>query len=328
MEVSAAMVKQLREKTGVEVARRYGIPARYTTAAEMLQHERLDALVASHLFTRHGIILQELLGCGKPVFIEKPLAASVQTGERILELVKKSATFVMVGYHKRSDPATMYAKGIIEELTASGEIGKPTYVRISMPAGDWVNCGFEGLIDHGDRIADLESDPPDPDLTEEENARYIGFVNYYIHQVNLLRHLLGEPYEPVFTDQAGMLLVGRSRSGRTGVIEMSPYTTSVDWQEEALVCFQRGWIRLSLPAPLASNRAGKVETYRDPGGGKTPIRESPTLPWVHAMKQQAANFIAAVRGERPPMTGAEEALEDLRIARRYLELAEAQKPTA
>jgi hypothetical protein len=67
-----------------------------------------------------------------------------------------------------------------------------------------------------------------------------------------------------------------------------------------------------------------VEIYRDPGGGKTPSLETPTLPWVHAMKQQAANFIAAVKGERPPMTGAREALEDLRVARNYLDIKNAR----
>jgi hypothetical protein len=39
------------------------------------------------------------------------------------------------------------------------------------------------------------------------------------------------------------------------------------------------------------------------------------------MKQQAINFLAAVRGEREPMTGVKEALEDLRVAREYLRLA-------
>ena len=321
-ECEIAAIAELRRNTGEAVARRYGIPACYTSAAEMLASEELDAVVASQPFTRHGVVLREVLEYGKPVFTEKPLAASVQTGERIAEMVNSSGTFMMLGYHKRSDPATMYAKQAIDELTESGEIGKPTYVRIIMPAGDWIASGFDALVNLDDPTAELESDPPDPDLDEGGRSRYISFVNYYIHQVNLLRHLLGEPYQPVFADDAGMLMVGRSESGRTCVLEMSPYQTSVDWQEEALVCFERGWIRITLPAPLASNRPGKVEVYRDPGRGSTPVLESPTLPWVHAMRQQAANFIAAVKGERPPMTDAAEALEDLRVARKYLGLTQ------
>ena len=313
-------VAELRENTGKAVAARYGIPRCYRTAKEMLDAGGIDAVVASQPFTRHGIVLDEIIPYGLPVFIEKPLASSVEAGGRIAELVGKSNTFVMVGYHKRSDPATMYAKKVIDELKTSGELGKLTYVRILMPAGDWQAHGFDQLVAMSDPPVELAQDPPDPDLDSEGRDRYIEFVNYYIHQVNLLRHLLGEPYRPVFADRAGMLFVGESDSGTTCTLEMSPYVTSVDWQEEALVCFERGWIRISLPAPLASNRPGSVQIYRDPADGGTPMMESPTLPLIHAMKQQAANFIAAVKGECSPMTDVKESLEDLRVAREYLKL--------
>ena len=91
--------------------------------------------------------MPELLRAGKPVFIEKPLASSVQTGRRILEAVEQSGTFIMVGHHKRSDAATAYARKRIEELAESGEIVDQTNARITMPAGDWVAGGFEGRID-------------------------------------------------------------------------------------------------------------------------------------------------------------------------------------
>ena len=121
-------------------------------------------------------------------------------------------------------------------------------------------------------------------------------------------------------DPAGVLLVARSASGVTGTIEMSPYVTTVDWQESALICFEHGWIRVDLPAPLASNRPGRVEVYHDPGGEITPRRYEPQLPWIHAEKAQAMNFLAAIRGEKQPPCQAAEAAEDLRIARDYLRL--------
>jgi len=145
-------------------------------------------------------------------------------------------------------------------------------------------------------------------------------VNYYIHQVNLLRHLLGEPYKVTYADPSGVVLVAQSDSGVAGTIEMSPYRTTVEWQESALVAFEKGYVKLELPAPLASNRPGRVEILRDPGDGKTPEVSSPQLPWVHAMRQQAINFVAAVKGERKPMCTVQEAMEDLKVARQYLKL--------
>lgn len=319
-ECEVVAVAELRVKTGRTVARRYGIPSYYRNAADMLEQEALDAVVASQPFTRHGIVLGEVLGAGKPVFIEKPLASSLPVARSIVEAERRSGTFIMVGYHKRSDPATEYARRTIDELLQDGSLGGMTYVRILMPAGDWVAAGFEGMVREADEPPNLPSDPPDPEIDAPTRDRFIAFVNYYIHQVNLLRHLLGESYRLTFADGSGRLLVGESESGTPCVIEMSPYTTTVDWQEEALVCFERGWVRLQLPAPLASNRPGRVTVYRDPGGDRTPVCVTPTLPWTHAMKQQARNFIAAVRGERPPLTTAAEALQDLEIAREYIKL--------
>jgi predicted dehydrogenase len=116
------------------------------------------------------------------------------------------------------------------------------------------------------------------------------------------------------------MLAGTSDSGVAVVIEMSPYHTTFAWQESALVGFQRGYVKLDLPAPLASNRPGSVEVLVDPGKGAVPQTARPHLPWIGSMRRQAVNFLAAVRGERPPTCDAAEALEDLRVAREYIRL--------
>lgn len=313
-------IAELVEPQGRAVAARYGIPNVYASHADMLAKEKLDAIVAAQPFDRHGLLLPELLKAGVPVFTEKPLAASLEVGEKVVDAVRASGTWHMVGYHKRSDPATMYAKKEIARLKGTAKLGRMTYVRILMPAGDWVAGGFNDLVKVDAPRPKLDRDPPASDMSEEVYRQYTAFVNYYIHQVNLMRHLLGEPYQVTYADPSGVLLAGQSGGGIACTIEMSPYRTSIDWQESALVCFERGYVKVELPAPLASNRPGRVEVFRDPGEGTVPETSVPQLPWVHAMRQQAVNFISAVKGEIPPMTTAEEALEDLRIARAYIRL--------
>lgn len=312
---------EIRPALGQKVAARYGIPHVYPSHAEMLASEKLDGIVASQPFTRHGVIVPELLKAGIPVFTEKPIAASVEVGEKIVEAVRKSGAWHMVGYHKRSDPATMLARKEIDRLKSTGELGKMKYVRILMPAGDWVANGFIDLIRDDAPYPALEWDPPASDMTAPIYKKYVEFVNYYIHQVNLMRYLLGEPYRVTYADPSGVLLAGQSQSGVACTIEMSPYQTSVDWQESALVCFERGFIRLELPAPLASNRPGRVEFFRDPAqDGAVPQTVTPQLPWVHAMRQQAMNFVAAIQGQAQPPCQAEEALQDICVARDYIRL--------
>ncbi|NLC55638.1 MAG: Gfo/Idh/MocA family oxidoreductase [Armatimonadetes bacterium] len=319
-ECEVVAIAEVREELGRRVAARYGVPRVYRSHEELLANEKPDGIVASQQFTRHGVIVPELLRAGVPLFTEKPLAGTIAAGERILEALAASDTWHMVGYHKRSDPATMYARAEIDRLKETGELGKLRYVRLLMPAGDWVANGFSDLVTSEEPLPPLAWDPPAADMDEATFQEYLSFVNYYIHQVNLMRHLLGEPYRVTYADPSGVMLAVQSESGVAGVLEMTPYRTTIDWQESALVAFERGYVKLELPAPLASNRPGRVEILSDPGDGTVPRTVVPTLPWVHAMRQQAMNFVAAIRGERKPPCEAAEALEDLKVAREYIRL--------
>ncbi len=312
-------VAEIKEKLGHLVAQRYGIPNVYRSHREMLDKEKLDGIVCSQPFNRHGVLVKDIARYGIPIFIEKPLAASVEMGEQIVRVLNENNCKLMVGYHKRSDPAVEYAKQEIDGLKETGELGSLRYVRLLMPAGDWIAGGFDVLLNSDDTQPGLEFDPAPTDMDEKTFSVYNSFVNYYIHQVNLIRHLLGGPYCVTHADPSGILFVGRSESGVPCTIEMSPYETSVDWQESVLVAFAKGYVKIELPAPLAHNRPGRVEVLKDPGG-RTPEVTVPHLPWIHAMKRQALNFLNFVRGTAPAPCEAEEALEDLKIAREYIRL--------
>jgi predicted dehydrogenase len=313
-------IAELRKETAKAVAQKYAIKTVYEDASEMLLNENLDAVVASQPFSRHGVLIPQLLKSRIPIFIEKPLSSTLESGEKILECLKESGTFIMVGYHKRSDPASIYAKAEIDRLKKSGELGKLKYIRMLMPAGDWISNGMFDLISKDKLSAPLEKEPAPTDMDKDNYKKYDAFVNYYIHQVNLIRFLIGENYKVTYADPNGVLLAGVSDGGVTVSLEMSPYQTSIDWQESAMVCFERGWVKLELPSPLRINTPGRVELFRDPGNGKTPESIIPQMPWVHAMRQQAINFITAVRDKTPPPCDAVEALVDLKIARQYLKL--------
>src|SRR5438105_4307417 len=128
-------IAELRPKLAQALAQRYGVPRVYPQAEDMLAHEQLDGIVASQPFVRHGQIIPPLYEAGIPIFTEKPLAASVEVGEALVAALRAGGSWHMVGYHKRSDPATMYARQEIERLQQSRELGAPRYVRIIMPAG-------------------------------------------------------------------------------------------------------------------------------------------------------------------------------------------------
>ncbi len=324
-ECEVVALAEVREKTGALVAQRYGIPRVYRDHNELLAAEKVDGVVASQPFDLHATLLPELYPRLKHVFTEKPLAVTVEAGAALAATAAQSGCTHMVGYHKRCDPATIHARTVIDEWRRSGAMGTLKYVRLSMPSGDWIANGFTGIVNAGDaptaqpmkrEMQNAWSTPEIAGMSAESAKRYVEFVNYYIHQVNLLRHLLGEPYHLTFADKSGVLLAAESDSGVCATVEMTPYRTTVEWEETALVAFEKGYVMIRLPAPLAYNRCGSVEVYADPGDS-APTRTSPTLPWEHAMRMQARAFLEVCRGGKPPC-GAAEAVKDLEIARDYV----------
>jgi len=313
-------LSELRPQLGREVAQRYGVPKVFQSHKEMIDKCELDGVIASQPYSRHIFLIPEILERKIPVFTEKPLAISVESGERLAALTQTHQTLYMVGYHKRSDPAMEYAVKVIREWKETGQYGAMRLVRATMPPGDWVAGGNQGFCDSGEAYPAVDWEPKPSNMDQATFEEYNSFVNYYIHQVNALRFLLQEPYKATYASSSGALLAGESSSGVSITLEMAPYQTRHDWQESYLVGFERGYVFVELPAPLASQLPGRVTILRDSDKEPGPITETPILPRRHAMLNQAANFLAAIRGERPAPCNAVEALEDLKVAVDYIRL--------
>lgn len=301
-------IAELRPDLGKNVAARYGVPKVYPSHRELMAAEQVDGLVAIQPFGMHVDLIPELIAKGVPILTEKPLAESYESGQKIIAALERSKVQHYLAYHKRSDPATAYARRQMELWQASGEVGKLKYIRAAMPPGDWSVQGFSQNVHTVEKY----------EAKRGMGSKYGDFVNYYIHQVNLLRFLLAEDYRVQFADPNGVVFVGRSDSGVTVTLEMATHHTTLDWQEEAFIAFERGWIKIELPAPLAIDRPGRVTVFRDAGKDQTPTTTIPTLPWKHAMRRQAEHFVNAIRGEKTPLCTAAEGLKDLQVAQQYI----------
>ncbi|MEZ5278044.1 MAG: Gfo/Idh/MocA family oxidoreductase [Opitutaceae bacterium] len=320
--VTVVAAAELRPELGRRVCERYGIPRLYPDHRELLEKEEVDGIVAIQQFTRHGQIVPELLKQGVPILTEKPLARSWEVGSGILKAAQAARTPLYVAYHKRSDPAVIHARKIMAGWRQNGEFGRLKYIRLTMPPGGWPSpsTGYDPMLRTDEPYPELERDPHGTGLDEKAVARLDAFVNYYIHQVNLMRHLMGEDYSVSYADPAGVVLGVNSVSGVSGTLEMAPYQSASEWQEQAFIAFEKANIRVDIPGPLTADAAGRVTVFRDRFDGTPPETLSPSLPPVHAMRQQAIHFADALRGNPTPLCRAEEALKDLQTAREYMDL--------
>jgi predicted dehydrogenase len=302
-----------RQRTAQLVAERYGIAHVYRDHRELVESEQLDGIVAPQRYTHHAALLPELYPHVRHLFTEKPLALSAETGDRLAALAREAGCVHMLGYQRRSDPATVEAKRSVDAWKASGELGRLRYLRMCFTDGDWTG-NAHGLIDVGEEPPPFPAEEPPPEFAADEDALWAlsTGVDELVHPLNLLRHFVGEPYRLVFAHVTGRLYAFESESGVPMTIEVSPYRLSVGYDEELLVAFEHGYVRL-WPAPsLAVNRAGRVEIYSDAGGG-LPQRVVPELTWTDPQRAQAANFLRVCRGEASPPTDAAEAALDLHL---------------
>lgn len=315
--VAIAEPKPEQAKT---VAAKYGVPEIFEDHETMLANTKLDGVVASQPYSRHAFLVPDLLQAKVPVFTEKPISVGIETGERLAACAAENETLFMVGYHKRSDPAMEYAVATIKRWQASGDAGAMRLVRATMPPGDWIAGGSQGVFLTQEAVPGLEFEGPPADMDSSTFDQYNAFVNYYIHQVNAIRFLLGEDYQPTFADKSGVLMIGESTSGVSVSLEMAPYNTRVDWQETYLVAFEHGYVYVELPAPLASQEPGRVKVMLDRESDELGTEIVPALPKRHAMLGQAMNFVAAIKGDKPAPCEAGEAVADLKVAREYIRL--------
>ncbi len=100
-ECEVVAIAEIREGLRKKMAARYGIPKTYPSHKEMIEQEELDGIVAAQPFNRHGVIVPKILKAGVPVFTEKPLAACIEVGEKVVQAMKESGTWHMVGYPQR-----------------------------------------------------------------------------------------------------------------------------------------------------------------------------------------------------------------------------------
>jgi len=304
-----------RRRTAELVAARYGIARVYRDHRELLESEQLDGMVAPQRYTHHLALLPELYPHVRHLFTEKPLALAAASGDRLARLARDAGCVHMLGYHRRSDPATVEAKRTVDEWKASGEMGALRYLRICYTDGDWIANAHAALIDAGEEPPPFPAEEPPPEVAGDDDALWAlsKGVDELVHPLNLLRHFLGESYRVSFVDVSGRLCVFESESGITSTIEVSPYRLSVGFDEELLVAFQHGYVRLRPAPSLATKRAGTLEVYRDAGGGALPERLSAELPWIDPMQAQAVDFLRVCRGECPPPTDVAEAARDLHL---------------
>ncbi|MGD2173826.1 MAG: Gfo/Idh/MocA family oxidoreductase [Candidatus Brocadiaceae bacterium] len=294
----------------------FGVEKLYPSHAELAEDPDIDAVAVSGHYSRQGEIAIDLLRAGKDVFMEKPMATSLAQGERIVAAERESAGRLMIAYMKRYDAGNVAVKRLLDEFQASGELGAIQYARNHGFCGDWIAGLDTPMVGTDEPKPEAETTWPEW-LPESFRRGYIGYLQQYTHNVNLLRWFLdaGPDAEvrAVDLDEDGMTgVVVMEMAGRRALIESGsiPYP---GWEEHTQIYFDRGWVKTCAPPLLLKNVCATVEVYRgdQPEKPRTELFPPDGRSWSY--REEMKHFVQCVLRGKPFRSPAADALEDVRL---------------
>lgn len=122
-----AVMRRNAEKAA-DYAHRHHVPKWYTNASELINDSNVDAVYIATPPDSHAKYAIEAMRAGKPVYVEKPMAKSFSECQQMLEVSEQTGMPLNVAYYRRTLPAFLKAK----ELIDNGTIGKPLLVTIKL----------------------------------------------------------------------------------------------------------------------------------------------------------------------------------------------------
>ena len=319
-EVALAALAEGRSATAKLVARTYGIEHVYRDHRQLLAEAEVDAVVAILPFALNAQVVEDCLLAGKHVLTEKPATCTAAKARELAALAAERGLIYYVGYMKRADPGVRWAQQQIAQWQADGAYGPLLSVRLWCAHGNWTWFG-DPALNAGDApmAYPFETEAPVPWMTDTSWKRHESWINYYSHQTNLARFLVGADYElaTVRRRQAdgvesyfiqGVYEPGGAQLYLDFAAEQDP-----QWDEGFEVKFHRARITGHIPSPLARRQIARIECRRMPAEGEADIT-SPQLECVDGFAAQARHFVAAVRGREQPLSAAMEAVKEVEFS--------------
>jgi len=257
------------------MAKRY--PAVRTTQdyRTILADPEVDAVCIATPISTHRRLAVEAFAAGKHVFVEKPLAATVEDGEAILRASEVAARTLMVGHTFVYNPAVEAVRGLLRR----GVLGDVYYVdsqRVNLGVHQFDYNVLWDLGPHDVSIVLYWLDE-EPEWVQCTGASY---VQTDIEDVVFLT--MAFPSGALAHAHLSWLAPSKlRRTVVTGSRRMAVYDDTLP--NERVKVYDHGVERLSIEELRRSYRAGEIH--------------SPRIPDVEPLQLEMRNFLACVRGE-------------------------------
>jgi predicted dehydrogenase len=304
-----------KEKMAAELGTKY-----YRDAREMMDREKLDGVVIAVPNEAHESVSAECADRGLHIFMEKPIATTLEAADRMIANARKNKVRILVGHHRRFNPMI----NTVRDTIRSGGIGDLVGVSVLwcmykpseyFVVGDWRRRKGGGPI----------------------------LINT-IHEIDNLRYICGEisrVYAEVSNTTRGFEVEDtvsvsvRFKDGALASILMSDTAPSL-WGYECTTGENpffyptKGDIYHYLGTKASLTFPGLVKVhYADPAkvGWQHPITTTQlTAPKHDTYVEQMRHFCRVVKGEEEPRTSGEDGRRTLEVIQAVAESGRTHRP--
>lgn len=287
--------------TATKIGSRFAVPY-YTDINELLETQKPDLVSVCVPTSLHFEVGTQLMERGVHVLIEKPIATTIEQGEKLIAHAQKHNVIMAVGHIERFNPAVMELRRRLAE-GAAGRIYKINTQRLSP---------YPSRISDAGVVLDLASH--DLDLMR------------YLMQGDEMQRIYGETLRTINSDREDLFngLI-RFRSGAVGVLDVNWITPTKI--RRLLVTGARGMFTCDLLSQelffyeneIGPSRWDALSVLRGVSEGNViGLR----LQRHEPLAAELADFVAAVRDQRSPTVTGQDGLEALRLAREFMQSGE------
>jgi predicted dehydrogenase len=257
-----------------------------------LNDPAVDAVVIATTTPSHMEIAIACSRAGKPFFIEKPIADTLEHGRLIVEAVEQAGVQTMVGFQRRFDPAYAQAKAMID----AGKPGKLEVFRSISRDPEMGSSSLEFHLGSGGLIVDLG-------VHDMDLARWL--VGEVL-EVQALGGALSDPSlaEHGLHDTAVALL--RFENGAFGTVEMARRTV-YGHEVRTEILGQFGKLNIER------DQRGDLRTYDKTGGNFDRTRGFEER-FAEAYKLEIGAFVHGLRSGQALIPNVRDGWYSLRLA--------------
>ncbi|NPA91078.1 MAG: Gfo/Idh/MocA family oxidoreductase [Chloroflexi bacterium] len=270
----------------------------YTDYRLMLEKEPLDLISIAVPTRMHAPVALDAIAKGIHCLIEKPIAPSVEEGERIVHAAREAGVKVTVGHIERFNPAVQELK----RRLVRGELGRVFQI-------------------HARRVG-----PFPPRVTD------VGVVmDLATHEVNIMEYLLGAPVESLYaeTEQeihayhedllSGLL---KFANGTVGVLDIN-WLTPTKIRQLSLIG-ERGMFLVNyLTQELHFIENGEITDQWDGLVALMGVSEGRHVKFElqrrEPLRLELEHFVQTILEDRDPLISPEEALRAVYLAQKMIE---------